>query len=211
MPRLRRILAAFTVRFGVRFDVLEPQPAASMAIAARMVRYGVLNPVRAGLVDDPFAWPWSTLRDLVGACFPIWTPLHGVAQALGLRPGTAIRRLCTTADLAPRLPHRGGAVQVAALPAIRQAVAAALRLPAWDGPPVATERRLIVQASFTIGTPRPIDLASALRCSTRTIHRDRPPEHPALDAVLLTLGDPRLRIGPAELSRIQTAPRGQGL
>lgn len=32
----------------------------------RTVRYIYLNPVRAGLVDDPLAWPFSTLRDSLG-------------------------------------------------------------------------------------------------------------------------------------------------
>ena len=32
----------------------------------RTVRYIYLNPVRAGLVDDPLAWPFSTLRDALG-------------------------------------------------------------------------------------------------------------------------------------------------
>ncbi|TVQ94672.1 MAG: hypothetical protein EA397_01250 [Deltaproteobacteria bacterium] len=43
----------------------------------RNIRYVHLNPCRAGLVDDPLAWPLSTHRDLVG---------------LTLRPVTPVRR-----------------------------------------------------------------------------------------------------------------------
>jgi len=31
-----------------------------------LTRYVVLNPVRAGMVDDPRAWPWSSYRAMVG-------------------------------------------------------------------------------------------------------------------------------------------------
>jgi putative transposase len=32
----------------------------------RTLRYVLLNPCRAGLVEDPLSWPWSTHRDRVG-------------------------------------------------------------------------------------------------------------------------------------------------
>ncbi len=38
--------------------------------ARRTVRYIYLNPVRAGLVADPLAWPFSTLRDSLGLAIP---------------------------------------------------------------------------------------------------------------------------------------------
>ncbi len=81
--RFVRVLAMFTARFGVRFDVLV-EIANTADIAARMIRYGFHNPVRDALVSDPYAWRWSTLRDLVGATHPIWTPLQRVADALRL-------------------------------------------------------------------------------------------------------------------------------
>ena len=65
------MLTGYTVRFGVRFDVLAPQPAASDPIAFRMLRYVLLNPVRDGLVVDPWCWPWSTLRDLENLSQPV--------------------------------------------------------------------------------------------------------------------------------------------
>ena len=61
---LRRVLTAYTTRFGTRFDLADPEPGNSPAIVARQMRYGFFNPVRAGLTDDPWRWRWSTLRDL---------------------------------------------------------------------------------------------------------------------------------------------------
>lgn len=65
--RFERVLRHFTARHGVRFDVLEPAPAYSPAILPRKIRYVHRNPVLERLVDDPWTWPWSTLRDLGGA------------------------------------------------------------------------------------------------------------------------------------------------
>ena len=195
--RLRHILSAFTVRFGVRFDILDPEPANSPAIAGRMMRYGFFNPVRARLVDDPFAWPWSTLRDLVGASEPTWTPLPRIASSLRLSPDEALRGLTTLGGIpyAPPLPRP---ILSASIEDVRAAVRSVLRLPSTAPHVSATERRLAVATSFHVGTPRVTDLATALGCSPRTIHRDRSTPHPALGAVLLSLGDPRLLLGPVD-------------
>lgn len=193
-PRLRRILAAFTVRFGVRFDVLEPQPATSVAILGRMMRYGFFNPIRAGLTDDPFAWPWSTLRDLVGAAAPIWTPLSRIASTLRQSTAATMRGLTAIGGVPGRLPHLRP-VQAASILEVRGAVRSALWIVGDEI--TAAERRLTVQACFEIGSPRVAELAVELGCSVRSIHRDKTADRTsALTAVLLCLGDPRLRLGP---------------
>ena len=98
--RLRRVLNGFTCRFGVRMDVLEPDRANSAAIAGRKMRYGFFNPVRAGLVDDPWRWTFSTLRDLGGAAYPLWTQTlvelgapsgRGLAERIGCSTATVRR------------------------------------------------------------------------------------------------------------------------
>jgi hypothetical protein len=43
---------------------------------ARMIRYVLLNPCRAGYARDPLAWPWSTHRDRIGLAFPRLGPLE---------------------------------------------------------------------------------------------------------------------------------------
>lgn len=55
----------------------------------RLLRYIHLNPCRAGLVDDPLAWRWSTHRDLVGAVRAPWVP----ARRWSERTGWSVLRL----------------------------------------------------------------------------------------------------------------------
>ncbi len=189
--RLQRILAAFSGLHGVRFDVLEPQPAASVQIAGRMMRYGFFNPVRARLTEDPFDWRWSTLRDLVGASDPIWTPGSRIAAFLRLPETRALHTLTTIGGVTVPAP-RPTAVQCASLDQIREAVRSATR----SADPFRRSqggRRLFVQASFAVGAPRPAHVAQALGCTVRSVRRYRTPRAPALPAVLLCLGDPRLR------------------
>ncbi|HET6582858.1 MAG TPA: hypothetical protein VFG69_05410, partial [Nannocystaceae bacterium] len=143
--RFRRVLAGFTARFGVRFDVLPEEPANSAEIATRMIRYGVFNPVRAGLVADPWAWPWSTLRDLGGAVVRIWTPPAQVAAVVEMPTKTVLARLTSTADLRAPLPERTP-VTTATFAALQRAVASALRIPDLEVPTLALGRRLVVQA-----------------------------------------------------------------
>lgn len=54
----------------------------------RNIRYVILNPVRAGLVDDPLSWPWSTHRDFVGAVVDPWVDEERIRAVLRMdRPG----------------------------------------------------------------------------------------------------------------------------
>jgi hypothetical protein len=177
----------------------QPQVASTAAILGRMIRYGFFNGVRADLADDPWAWPWSTLRDLGGATASVWTPVKRIASTLRLSVRDTLRALTTLGDARPPLPERSS-VAAASLDGVRDAVASALRLSdprAWAK---AAARRLVVQTCYEIGAPRPGDLADALACSERSVHRDRSPRDPALDAVLLCLGDARLRIHGLSLS-----------
>ena len=193
---LRRILAAFTVRFGARFDILPPEVANSVSIAGRMVRYGYFNPVRAKLIDDPFSWPWSSLRDLIGASEPVWTPQARLREFLRLSAADTLRTLTTIGGVTYPTPTRR-LVHAASIDEVRRAVRSALRLVECNGD-ATVERQLTVQACFEIGNPRVRDLAAALGCSVRSIHRDRNRRHAALDTTLLCLGDPRLRVGPLD-------------
>lgn len=192
-PRLRRILSAYTALYGTRFDVLEPQAAMSTCIAGRMMRYGFFNPVRAGLVDDPFAWGWSTLRDLVGAAHPVWTRASSIAAFLGLPEARALHGLTTLGGITVPTPQPT-TVQCVSFDHVRGAVRAATR----SIDPFHRARggaRLFVQACYTVGAPRPAEVASALGCTVRSVRRYRAPRAPALPAVILCLGDARLRYG----------------
>jgi len=64
-------------------------------------RYVVLNPVRAGMVDSPGEWLWSSYRAMVGGPVPKWLAIDGllcVPRFIDHRPGNA--KLAT--DLADR-------------------------------------------------------------------------------------------------------------
>jgi hypothetical protein len=187
--RFVRVLAMFSARFGVRFDSIA-ETANTAEIAARMIRYGFHNPVRDALVADPYAWQWSTLRDLVGAAHPIWTPLQRVAAALQLRAERVLRLVTHAADLRPQRPELTTVIAVS-MDALRDATSAALRIDAPSQHRLG--RRLIVQAACTIGRPTTARLATELSCCDRTIERARVRPDPALSAVLLCLADARLR------------------
>jgi putative transposase len=47
-------------RVGHVFQPLQGHLGGERQLSARDRRYVVLNPVRAGVVDDPGAWPWSS-------------------------------------------------------------------------------------------------------------------------------------------------------
>lgn len=190
--RLRRVLNGFTCRFGVRFDVLEPEPANSFAIAGRQMRYGFFNPVRSGLVDDPWRWTFSTLRDLGGAAYPVWTPLPEVSARLDLPPDRALRGLTVTADtrppaLATELPA------VATMSAVQAALTSALRFDPRVRLDHPLGRALTIQTLLELGVPSGHGLAQRVGCSTATVRRHRSRRHPAVGAVLrCCLADPRL-------------------
>jgi hypothetical protein len=189
--RLVRVLAGFTALTGVRFDVLVPEPAHSRSTAGRMMRYGFYNPVRDRLVDDPWSWPWSTLRDLGGAAYPIWTSRDHVAAALGRRPEVALRSLTTVANQRAAAPTpRAGLI--ASFDGVKAAVASALRIRPADVAAHVLGRRLVVQACEAVAAVPALRVCEALGCSVRTVSRLRTPRHAALDPVLLCLGDARL-------------------
>ena len=189
---LRRVLTSFTRVFGVRLDVEEPVPAHTPAIAGRQMRYGFGNPLRAGLVDDPWAWPWSTLRDLGGAAYPRLTELTDVAARLHLAPRHAMRALTHFADLhVPPLAEEPP--MVASRAALEAAIASALRFDPRARLDHPLGRQLAIQALLTLGMPSGRALADHLGCSTAAVRRLRFPPRPALPAVLQCLADPRLR------------------
>ena len=49
----------------------------------QVVAYVHLNPVVAGIVDDPFKYPFSGHREIVGACRPYVIDLHAVLRGFG--------------------------------------------------------------------------------------------------------------------------------
>jgi REP element-mobilizing transposase RayT len=57
-----------------------------------LVRYIHLNPVRAGLVTDPAAYPWSSHRVYLGVCQRDWVTTGSTLRMLGNQPNHAASR-----------------------------------------------------------------------------------------------------------------------
>jgi putative transposase len=56
-------------------------------------RYVVLNPVRAGVVDDPGAWPWSSYTATIGeALVPEWLQTDWLLGQFGNRRRQAVAK-----------------------------------------------------------------------------------------------------------------------
>jgi REP element-mobilizing transposase RayT len=94
--RLARCLAAFARRSGAGRmwqPVAEPVPIRDAKQLERQIRYVHLNPCRAGLVDDPLCWPWSTHRGVVGAELHPWVSPADLATYLGRREAEVPRWL----------------------------------------------------------------------------------------------------------------------
>jgi hypothetical protein len=76
----RRSLIGDELRFE---PVPEPTVIEDATKVLRDLRYLALNPTRAGLVDDPLAWMWTTHRDLVGAVCCPWVSAERLATSVG--------------------------------------------------------------------------------------------------------------------------------
>ena len=58
-----------------------------------LTRYVVLNPVRAGMVAEPAAWPWSSYRATVGIdALPPWLVVDGLLAQFGTQRAQAVQR-----------------------------------------------------------------------------------------------------------------------
>lgn len=58
-----------------------------------LLRYVVLNPVRAGMVTDPGDWPWSAYPAMVGqAATPTWFNRQWALRQFGTRPAQQLAR-----------------------------------------------------------------------------------------------------------------------
>lgn len=183
--------------------VAEPDLLADRSKASRMIRYVLLNPCRASLVDDPLCWPWSTHRDIVGAIANPWVDAVRLAGALGRRAeGFAVelhRYVSSDPSVAVAgtpFPQPAQPTGVAAHPLDMLIAAAAA---ATRGTPDGIRRRsatraLFLQLAAEQGWDDATRLAALCGISSRSVQRRRLHERDAaLAAGRLCLGDPRLR------------------
>jgi REP element-mobilizing transposase RayT len=60
------------------------------AYLLELSRYVVLNPVRAGMVDSPAQWPWSSYRAMMGEIpAPAWLMIEALLAQFGNKPSLA--------------------------------------------------------------------------------------------------------------------------
>lgn len=182
--RLSRVLAQHGYLFGTAWDV--------------ETGYHYVNPVNDGIVDDPWKWPWSTLRDVGGLIVDPWT----VEAVRRVAPVSASRILRSLTDAGNRTcplpgPLDDRAQPVASLSSIAAAAAAAsaLRMQPDDIRRRTPARKLFVHAALACSPLELRRLAQACGVSVRAIQKiraDGPP--PGLDCALRCLQDPRLLI-----------------
>lgn len=210
-PRSRDLLAHVVgnlSRSGLRWGVDSWQPIPPADVIAdlekllRVLRYGALNPVRAGLVADPLLWPWSTLRDVMGAVVDPWIDGDRLARVLNRDPrtfatwwhryvstdssATAYRSIATA--VAPRLAE-------VPLEWIADAAASATRRTAADIQRSCSTRRLFLAIAVASGWDWSSRLAEACAITPRAVRYSLElRDSQALEVGLRCLADPRLRV-----------------
>jgi hypothetical protein len=229
--RLARMLGRLGIRFAPGVDLWERVPDPKLLGGRKEIltanRYVVLNACHAHLVDDPYAWWWSTLRDGIGAVVDPWVRPQDLAPLLECRPGDVGLRLheYITRDRTvvpapcpfPRAADNRLACGVS-VDALESAVAAALRIPRERVRERADARQLFVALARAQGWAHGPLLAQALGVDRSTIYRSREVPAQWLSAAMLCLGDRRLSAplpspGAAGWSTAAAAglhPRGSG-
>jgi hypothetical protein len=175
---------------------------------SRGVRYIVLNPSRAGLAKDPLQWPWTTHRDLVGAVVDPWVTPEQLAPYLLSRkdvPRDSVTRwLHSYISSDPHVDVNGSVFPLpaprASLPAyaltdIVAAAASATRATPKDVRRRTPTRTIFLHLAQQVGWRDIALLAQACDMTPRGVRWSLFHTAPAgLEAALLCLGDPRLRI-----------------
>lgn len=212
--RLARVLGQFGRTFGIRgraSAVAEPEAIRSPRALARHVRYVALNPCRANLVSCPLAWPWSTHRDVIGACVDPWITATRLAATLRLPRHNFERRHHKYVSSDPDADVSGTPMPVPApsvdipnipLQHLVDAVAAATRTSAHDVTHRGQPRALFVALAHDQGWRQTSQLAHIASCSPSAIQRlAQRIDADALGALRLCAGDSRLREPPPNAAK----------
>lgn len=194
----RRILGQHGRHFGTQWTT-HSQPATTAKVVWRVIRYVVNNPVRAGLVDDPWCWPWSTLRDLGGVIARPWTvaSVREAARSVGVSRARVLPELSSLNGAPVPVPKREDpeTAPVVSLSAIAAAVASTLRCEPSDIRRRGPARTLFLHMAARYGAVPKQQLADACGLRIRAIRKTlQHPPPPSLRPALRCLQDPRLRI-----------------
>lgn len=225
--RLARSLAWFGRLIGV-FPLWAPLPPAQVVPdrlhLLRQIRYVHLNPCRAGLVDDPLRWPWSTHRALIGAAMNPVVDAARVARLVqyGARDFASwfhayVSGDPTAAVAGTPMPVPAETRVVAAVPLAD--VISAARAATADSPRRVDFHRLAVALAYDQGWRDNEVIALTLGVGVRHVRRlASAPAPNSLRLGRLYLGDERLRALPGTthgaprrfLARVRTAQEERG-
>ena len=79
-----------------------------------LTRYVVLNPVRAGMVELPGDWRWSSYLDMLGArSAPHWLAIDGLLAQFAHERQEAVRYYVQFAELTSKYRNRNDAIVAA--------------------------------------------------------------------------------------------------
>ncbi len=179
-----------------------PEPVQGAVKLRRSVRYIHLNPCRAGLVDDPLAWAWSTHRDRVGLT---------VRPVVRVDPDRVRFHRYVSSDPTVRvegtdLPWPLDLVEPGepGLLRLRGAVSAVSRTPWQDLDARGPARKLLWRAARCMSPGSQVQQAAILGCDVSSLRRTSDRWGPELRTVASAAGDLRfegLQPGDLRLSR----------
>jgi hypothetical protein len=206
--RLASVLAGCTQHLAQR-RLWQPVPApgqvADRRHLLRNVRYIHLNPVRAGLVEDPLCWPWSTHRGLIGAEVDPWVTPARPARVVGFRGSGFVNWISSYTATDPDGPRRGwkaprsapaNTTSTVPLQSIMQAATAATPQSA-----LSIRRHALVLLAQAQGWGQTEAVARAAGVSRRRVRQlSRQADAELLAAASLCLGDSRLTEVPRDLA-----------
>lgn len=203
--RFYRILGALVRGFGRRtweaVPTFGPIPDAEEFSIA--VRYVLLNPCRAYIVDDPVLWLWSSYRDVIGAVPDPWVSRKDLARLMGKSDTEFLPWFHRYVTAYERTSREGTPMPVAAQPCvqiqyslqkIQHASAAALRQDPLEIHRRGKTRDLFLALANQQGWKDTSALADHCQISRRSVQRNTGVRVSAeeLRAASLCLGDDRL-------------------
>jgi putative transposase len=174
--------------------------------ARRSSRYSLLNPCRAGLVEDPLAWPFSTHRDAVGLAIPparrrVSDPGDFHAYVSGdpsVRPGgTSLPEPALGLEPRPARPSE-----------VITAVSALTRTPVDKLTEDEVARVLLARAARVLAGMKVKDVMDLAAMSRRSVQRLSQRRDADLLIVERVIGDPRFAsLQPGDLRQLPTWSR----
>lgn len=156
----------------------------------RLVRYVHLNPCRAGLVDDPLAWPWSSYRDRLGLgiapAVPRAADPHDLHRYTSSDPSVQLSGTLLPMARDRVVPGDAGMQELLA------AVSELHRLPMRQlAEHKGLARTHLIRAARCTTGPSTADIALHLGMSERAVRRVPAVGDPSVTAVHRVLGDAR--------------------